>query len=120
MNKAIALLSLLAAAAFAASGTGTVHNGFVTGSQFMSSLPVEKRAYAAGVIDGMLLAPLLGAPKSELSWFEGCVEGMTNEQIAAVLEKQLRDNPASWHLSAHGSMFAALYAACPKPEAETR
>jgi hypothetical protein len=48
-----------------------------------------------------MVSPLLGAPKERLDWLERCVEHMTNEQVAAIIGKHLRDNPARWHQALH-------------------
>jgi hypothetical protein len=48
------------------------------------------RAYAMGIVDGMLLAPLFNAPKQDLSWFANCVEGMKDTQVVGILTKDLR------------------------------
>ena len=39
-----------------------LHEGFLMGQKYMGLSEVEKSAYAMGIIDGMLLAPLFGAP----------------------------------------------------------
>lgn len=91
-----------------------IHNGFLTGEEFLNMSDSEKRAFSMGTINGMLLAPFLGAPKERMSRIESCVEGMTGLQVAAILEKYLRDNPSRWHETPHSPMWAALVDACPE------
>ncbi len=74
---------------------------------------LERRAYATGVVDGMFLSPLFGAPKDGMAWFESCVEGMTDEQVAQILYKSVKENPADWHRSVHTEMYRALKKGCP-------
>ena len=90
-----------------------VHNGFLTGEQFLKLSADARAKYAPGVIDGILLAPLFGAPKAKLGWLEACVGGMTSSQVSAILETFLKENPSRWHEGAHTSMFAALHESCP-------
>ena len=92
----------------------TIHNGFLTGTEYLA-LPEEGRwFYAAGLVDGILLAPLLGAPQANLVGVETCVTGMDNHQAAAILTAHLRMRPEIWHTSAHTAMYAALVERCPK------
>jgi hypothetical protein len=47
------------------SGGVWIHNGFYKGRDSRQLSDGERRAYAAGIVDGMLLAPMLGAPAGE-------------------------------------------------------
>ena len=88
----------------------------------------SQRSYAAGIVDGMLLAPLLAAPKritfkakemaatTKTEWLENCIVGMNDEQVVAIINKWLRDHPERWHESVHTSVFWALSDACPQPK----
>jgi hypothetical protein len=91
-----------------------IHNGFLTGSQYRSLDANERRFYAAGLVDGMFLAPFYGAPKDRLLSVEACVTGMTTVQVSAILSKQLDDHPESWHESANTVLYGALIERCPK------
>ena len=90
-----------------------IHNGFLTGQSFRDLPDLGKRSYVAGLIDGLFLAPLFDAPKSSMGWLESCVEGMTDEQVSAIISKYLDDNPGRWHQPVHGAAYSALLAACP-------
>lgn len=92
----------------------SIHDGFMTGQRFRDLPEMSRRAYAAGLVDGMLLAPLVGAPKAGLKWFESCATGMTDEQVAAIISKFVNDNPARWHEPLHAQFYAAMRQACPK------
>lgn len=91
-----------------------INNGFGTGEDYLKMDTSEQRAYAMGVVNGMLLAPLFGAPKSKMLRIENCLVGMTDSQVAAILAKYLRDNPGRWHETPHAPMLAALMENCPK------
>jgi len=90
-----------------------VHNGFGTGQTFLNDLSdAQRRAYAMGVINGMLISPMLGAPKEKLAWLETCAERMTDEQVAAIITKHLREHPERWHYGLHLESWAAMKDAC--------
>jgi hypothetical protein len=109
------LFAFLTSSALAGIDEGVlIHNGFGTGLDYMQMPDTRKQAYAMGVIDGMLLAPLFGAPKSNMRWFESCVENMTDIQVAAILTKYLEKNPGRWHQTTHALMFSATKEVCPK------
>ena len=103
----------------------TIHRGFLTGMDFRKLTMAEQRSYAAGIVDGMLLAPAFDAPKrddfqpkamaaaSRIEWLETCVEGMDDEQVAAMISKWLRDHPERWHHTLHTSVYAAMLDSCP-------
>jgi hypothetical protein len=92
----------------AADKTILVHNGFGTGQDFIKMNDSQKRAYAMGAINGMIIAPLFGAPKAKIDWLESFVENMTDEQVAFILMKYLQDNPGRWHDGLHVLMFSAI------------
>ena len=91
-----------------------IANGFSTGEQFLSMSETEKSAFSMGTVNGMLLAPLFGAPKEQMLRIETCLVGMTNSQVTAIFEKYLRDNPSRWHQTPHVPMYSALIQACPE------
>jgi hypothetical protein len=91
-----------------------VKSGFWTGNDFLQASITAQRAYATGLLDGVFLAPLLGAPKEDpnLASLERCTVGMTDGQVTAILIKELRDNPGDWHGKAHTMFFRAMKRAC--------
>ncbi|MBC8231411.1 hypothetical protein H8E77_17805 [bacterium] len=93
---------------FAADKPVIVHKGFATGRDYLKMNDAQKRAYAMGAINGMLLAPLFGAPKDRVKWFESYVEKMTDDQVAAILTKYVKDNPGRWHDGLHILTYSAI------------
>jgi Ssp1 endopeptidase immunity protein Rap1a len=94
-----------------------IHNGAVTGEEYLRLEDRARQSYVMGLIDGIFLAPLLGGSEQRSSKLGTCVEGsgvgMTGVQLDAILSKYLKDNPGRWHESAHTSMYSALLAVCP-------
>ena len=80
----------------AASGVILVPNGFLTGQKFLDASEETRTAYSAGLIDGFLGSALFGTPSETAQHLHDCLEDMRNDQVAAIFEKYLRDNPAQW------------------------
>jgi hypothetical protein len=102
------LIFLAAANLFAADEPVFIHNGFGTGQDYIKMSESQKRTYAMGAINGMIIAPLFGAPKDKMGWLESYVENMTDEQVATILSKYLQDNPGRWHHELNVLMYSAV------------
>jgi hypothetical protein len=89
-----------------------IKGGFITGNTYREYSDDLKTVYVMGVIDGMLDAPGLGAPKKRLAWLETCVVGMNGYQVAAIVDKALRDIPEHWHEPMNGEVLSAMATAC--------
>lgn len=94
-------------------GTVVIAQGFLKGKDYLDLSANEKRAYAMGAINGMLLAPIFAAPKEKVAWLETCTVNMNDEQVAAILTKYIRDHPAEWHYGMNVLSFRAMIDACP-------
>jgi hypothetical protein len=92
-----------------------IQDGFVRGKEYLEFSQREQCAYAAGIIDGMLLSPLFGASKEELRWLDEGILGRGNVEIAAIIERYLEDNPARQHESLHTIVYSTLWEAFHKP-----
>ena len=95
-------------------GPVLIKTGFLSGYDYQGLSPQRRRAYAIGFLDGLLVAPFFSAPKTELSWVENCIIGMTDHQVAAILDKYLRDNPARWHETMNVIAWVAIKEGCKK------
>jgi len=89
-----------------------VYTGFISGTEFLDMNTVEKRAYACGIIDGILVSSLFGADKQNIKQFNSCVTGMSNAQVAAIISKYLNDNPELWHEPLHITTVNAFSKFC--------
>ena len=90
--------------------------GFFTGKDFLDMTDNERRAYSTGAINGMLVAPLFGAPEDNVNWLKTCTAKLSDEDIAAILTRYIRDNENQWNYSLNVLTFNALRNACPKPK----
>jgi hypothetical protein len=92
-----------------------IHNGFIKAAEYLDLTSSFRAAYAAGLIDGILLAPMFDGPdgSQRLTSMKRCVtSGMTDVQVAGIIEKFVRDHPKNWHQSVHVEAYKAMLAAC--------
>ena len=111
-NVVLAFLLVSCSIAAASEPAVNIKHGFLTGNAYRALSQEARRAYAMGSIDGMFLAPFFGAKKEKLSWLERCATSMTDEQIAAIFDKYLRDNPGRWHETMNALGMVAMKSAC--------
>jgi hypothetical protein len=97
--------------AFAQEGV-IIKTGFLTGNDYLKANKEKRAFYAMGIVDGVLLSPLFGAPKNTLSWFESCTVNMTNDQVEAIISKYLENHPGEWHQYLNIIAFDAMSEAC--------
>ena len=74
----------------------------------------EKRAYATGAINGMLVAPFFGAPEERLTWLKTCTGKMSDEQTASILSNYINNDSSQLNMSLNVVTFYALKDACDK------
>ena len=91
-----------------------IHNGFLTGQEYLDFDARTQQGYAMGVVDGMLLAPMFGAPSdaAKLKSLANCIEGMSNAQVKAIIDKFLKDHPERWNDPMHAVTYTAMMEAC--------
>ena len=111
-NVVLALLLVSCSVAAASEPIFTIKAGFLTGNQYRLLSQEARRTYAMGLLDGIFLAPFFGAKKETLGWLERCATGMNDEQIAAIFDKYLRDNPGRWHETMNNLGLVAVKNAC--------
>ena len=115
MKRAIFFVALLATAnVFAAQQRVSISRGFFLGRDYFEMSDTEKRAYATGAVNGMLVAPFFGAPEDRLQWLKTCTANMSDEQTAAAITRYLNDNSDQLGTSLNVSTFNALKSACDK------
>jgi hypothetical protein len=70
--------------------------------------------YAMGLLDGMYMSPAFGAPANNkvLLEIEMCVEGMKSSQVAAIIEKYVKDHPEKWDWDLKDTGYNAMLDGC--------
>lgn len=92
----------------------TISRGFFTGREYLDMTDTEKRAYATGAINGMLLSPFFGAPQERVEWLKNCSARLSDEQTAAALTKYVTEQPGQQASSLNVLTFNAMRQACGK------
>jgi hypothetical protein len=92
-----------------------VHNGFLKAGAYLDMDEGSRRGYVMGILDGIYTSPFFGAPDDNkaLVSLATCVEGMKASQVAAIIEKYIRNHPEHWHLDLKEQFLYAMREACP-------
>lgn len=112
VNGILYILLLASWCATAQDGDIVIKSGFITGTQYRAFTEPDRRKYAIGLVDGVLLAPFFNADRKQMEWLERCATGMNDVQVVAIFDKYLRENPMRWHQSMNALAFAALKETC--------
>jgi hypothetical protein len=103
---------LVTRSASAQDGPVEVKSGFHTGNSYRALSVAERASYGSGIIDGLLMAPVFGAPKGRMQWLERCISGMSNEQVAAIFTRYNERHPEGWDEHMQFIAYRALLEAC--------
>ena len=113
MKRLLAVLALITVVN-ASQQTVKISPGFFSGKDYLDMSDTEKRAYVRGEINGMLVAPFFGAPEENLAWLKTCSVKMSDEDLAAILSRFIRDQPGQMQTNLNIVTFNALREACKK------
>ena len=114
MKRLLLLIAIAFVTVSANQQTVTISTGFFSGKDYLNMSDTEKRAYVTGEINGMLVAPFFGAPEENLAWLKTCSAKMSDEDLAAILSRFIRDQPGQMQTNLNVVTFNALREACKK------
>jgi len=115
MKRLLPLVALFAfVTVYASQQRVKISPGFFTGKDYLDMSDTEKRAYATGEINGMLVAPFFGAPEENLNWLKTCTGKMSDEQLASILSRFIREQPDQMQTNLNVLTFTAVRDACRK------
>ena len=114
MKRLLLLIALAFVTVSANQQTVKISPGFFSGKDYLDMSDTEKRAYVTGEINGMLVAPFFGAPEENLAWLKTCSGKISDEDLAAILTRFIRDQPGQMQTSLNVVTFNALREACKK------
>jgi hypothetical protein len=120
MKRLLPLAALLAVAGFALANTYanqqkvSIGQGYFTGKDYLDMTDNEKRAYATGAINGMLVAPFFGAPEDNVNWIKTCTAKLADADIAAILTRYVREQESQLNYNLNILTFNAMRNACPQ------
>jgi len=83
-------------------------------SRVLNLSAASRRVYAAGFVDALLLTPILKNSLAGMGVPIRCFEGMNDEQIAAIISKEIASRPENWHLGANVQALNSLVKVCPE------
>ena len=92
-----------------------VGQGFITTEKYIGFGEDKQAIYAAGLMDGIALAPLFGSPSKDKTFvtIKTCLNGMTNTQVAAIITKYTKEHPEKWHYGTNVVAYQSLRESCP-------
>ena len=115
MKRLIGILVLLTwPTSHPAQQTVSIGRGFFTGRDYFEMSENEKRAYATGAINGMLVAPFFGAPDERLAWLKSCTGKLSDAQVASIISVYINADPARMDQSLNVLTFSSFKFACEK------
>lgn len=115
MKRVVIVLALLTGLnVFASQQRVSISRGYFTGRDYFEMSDTEKRAYATGAVNGMLVAPFFGAPEERLRWFKTCTAKLSDEQLASILARYIGNDSNQLSMSLNVVTFNALKDACDK------
>ena len=88
--------------------------GFMKSEGFLGLDPREQSMYAIGLFDGSMLAPLVQSGALGQAQLDRCTNGMTAIQLAAMIEKEVKEHPEFWNSGTNAALYRALVKGCPK------
>ena len=74
--------------------------GYATGNHYIKRDNNAKLGWLIGAMDGIMAESLSIEKNKDGPWLGKCIEGISTAQIQAMFEKELKDNPDSWHAPA--------------------
>ena len=115
MRRLLPLIALLGFVTVSANQQRVkISPGFFTGKDYLDMSDTERRAYATGEINGMLVAPFFGAPEENLNWLKTCTGKMSDEELALIVTRFVREQPDQMQTNLNVVTFNAVRDACRK------
>lgn len=115
MKKILVGMILACAAMAHAAGSVNVPRGYMSGNAYQGFSDLEKRRYVTGVVDGLLMAPIMAMRDTPRAIrLQSCEinHQITDNQLVAIVNKYMAEHPESWGDDMAGLVFRAIRAAC--------
>ena len=113
MRRIAAALVLLVSLPVLAQDSGVrIMGGYVGGREFMDMDGLEKRAYVAGILEGMLLAPAFGAKNEDMDWFLACTAEVGVEDFRKHIFEYVRTRDDLWNNRSPAKVYRAVREIC--------
>ena len=113
---------ILALACLAVSGPAfsalKFNNGFINGNEWRGFAPSHKTTYIVGIVDALFYSVVYGASKVVIDGLVNCIQRKTPDQLTAVVEKFMKDNPELWDKAMSNITHMALEVMCFPPKSD--
>lgn len=100
------------AATFSANANVEVHGGYVTASRYMEWQQPQRLTYVMGLVDGVRLSAVLDASGTRYKKAISCFSNMNGNQVVAIMDKWLNNNPEQWNMSLNHVFISMMYKTC--------
>src|SRR5262245_25702809 len=110
----LVLMILMCIDSYASQQRVTISRGFFTGKDYFEMSETEKRAYATGAINGMLVAPFFGAPDERLAWLKTCTGKLSDEQMASIISNYINADSTRIDMSLNVLTYSSFKETCAK------
>lgn len=114
--KYIAACALLALSLMTTSSIGKpifVSNGYLTAQAWRDLSYRERMFYVMGAVDGTKSSPLwIRGDTGRLDRLLACLRPIDSEQLLAIMDKAVRDNPGKWNSTMNHIVTEEIIALC--------
>ena len=90
----------------------TISKGFFTGAELNALSDHALAMYAAGYVDALQAATIVGMTERCRRALQTCVTGRTSSDLAAKVRRYLRENPNRWDEQSNGILYNVLFSQC--------
>lgn len=113
MRKMILAIALiLAIIPRISSADVNVQGGYVVASRFMELHHAQRLSYVMGIVDGIRTAAVLDASGNRYQKVLKCFGDMNGNQILAITDKWLNNNPEQWNMAVNHVFISMMYKTC--------
>lgn len=117
INLSLALLLAVHLSATLAEDRKTikVYEGFVTGQEYLDMSPSEQDSYVMGIVDGLLVAPLIFDSGFRAQPIKTCISTKIwdGRHLSLNVLKYIQKRPSEWNKAAHQMTLSVLQELCP-------
>jgi hypothetical protein len=86
--------------------------GYITGSEYLAMNGLRKKAYVAGLVEGVLLAPAFGVDAGTIQPFVECVDRLNWQGIRRAVNARLLANAQLWPQRDPATRYRAIIIGC--------
>ena len=97
-----------------------MYSSYMDAGEFPESSEATKTGYAMGFVNGLMASIIVGAQDDKLKQLENCTHEMQARQVAATIEKYIKEHPETWHYPLTVESWKAVAKMCPALEPSSK